>query len=501
MVYRAALYLRVSKEDSKRIEQDLNNSIENQKHFLLDYLKDQPEIEVYDCYMDCGYSGLLFEERPGFLRMWRDILDHIINMVIVKDLSRFGREHIKTDMYIRKIFPALGVRFLAVADSYDSLFAKEEERNLLIPIKNFINDSYARDISIKIRSSQEAMRREGICAGAYVPYGYRKERGKLFWEAESAMVVRLIYLLKLEGESASSIANLLNKWGISSPAEFRREKGSPYYTGFQEQEIAKWAGGSVDRILKDRIYTGVLEQGKRMRISYKVRTVVSVPKEKWSVVRGTHLAIISEEEYKLVQEISLFDTRRSPKQKGVYLFSGLFFCGDCRQSMIRRNGYSKKKNYYICASYNKGEGCSRHAILERTLFSIVYSVIEWYRRKLKKIPYLKVTRGRSIWEVFIQRNQKKIERDRERIRQTEEDFCKGIFDQEEYQQYQLIYQKEQEEREQAILFCRQEKRRREEERQQKKGILDRMLLVFLIEKIEMDREKKIRIWVRFRMDI
>ena len=255
MIYRAALYLRVSKED----EGSFRNSIENQKQFLLEYLKNMPDVSVYDCYTDNGYSGLVFEERPEFLRMWEDIISHKVNMVAVKDLSRFGREHIKTDTYIQKIFPSLGVRFLAAADAYDSLFAKEGEQNLLLPIKNFINDQYARDISIKIRSSQEAMRRAGICAKAYVPYGYQKKQGKLYPDLESARVVRLIFLLKLEGESANRIAKRLNTWGISSPAEFRRERGSSYYTGFQEQEVAKWSGGSIDRILKDCVYTGVLE--------------------------------------------------------------------------------------------------------------------------------------------------------------------------------------------------------------------------------------------------
>ena len=429
-------------------------------------------------------------------------------MVVVKDLSRFGREHIKMDAYIRKIFPSLGVRFVAVADSYDSLFAKEGEQNLLIPVKNFINDSYARDISIKIRSSQEAMRREGICIGAYVPYGYQKKQGQLYPERESAAVVKLIFLLKLEGESASGIAKKLNQWGIFSPAEFRRKRGSAYYTGFQEREVAQWEGGSVDRILKDRVYTGVLEQGKRMRISYKVREVVSVPKEKWSVTENAHPAIISEREYRLVQQISLLDMRRSPKQKGVYLFSGLLFCGDCKRMMTRRSGRSKKKQegYYICSAYNKGEGCSRHSISEERLVQMLWLVlqlqspIELFLNWLKKGKTI-IRKGRNIWDDFISENLKNMEKRKQRIEEVEKDFQKGILDQEEYLQYRTVYLKEQEKLEQAVQLCKKEKDKREKEQKQGKIILDRLFYLLLIEKIEIYQEKKIKIWFRFQMDI
>lgn len=459
--------------------------------------------------IDDGYSGLIFEERPAFLRMWKDILNHRINMVIVKDLSRFGREHIKMDTYIRKIFPSLGVRFVAVADSYDSLSTKEGEQNLLIPIKNFINDSYARDISVKIRSSQEAMRREGICVGAYVPYGYQKRQGQLYPERESAVVVKLIFLLKLEGESAEEIAKKLNQWGISSPTEFRREKGSAYYTGFQEREVTQWMGGSVDRILKDRVYTGVLEQGKRMRISYKVQTVVSVPKEKWSVTKDAHLAIISEREYNLVQQISLLDIRRAPKQKEVYLFSGFLFCSDCKRIMTRRSGRSRKKKagYYICSSYNKGEGCTRHAISEEILVPMVWLVIQaqsqlkWFLCQSERIKKTQsIGGGQTIWDGFVRKNLEKIEKYKQRIKEVEEDFYKGIINQKEYMQYQSVYGREQEKLEYAVQLCKQEKEKRKEQMQEK-WMSNRLFYILLIERIEIDQKKKIKIWFRFQIDI
>lgn len=515
-IYRAALYLRISKEDTEKTLQNqryFSNSIENQRRVLLNYLKCMPEVVIYDFYIDDGYSGLVFYERPGFLRMWKDITNHLVNMVAVKDLSRFGREHIETDAYIQKIFPSLGVRFLAIEDSYDSLYATEGEQNLLIPIKNFLNDHYAGDISVKIRSSQEAMRREGIYVGAYVPYGYRKKQGKLYPDAESARVVKLIFLMKLEGESAGRIAKRLNGWGISSPAEFRREKGETYYTGFQEQEVAAWSGVSVDRILKDRIYSGVLEQGKRMRISYKVRRVISVPKEKWSVVKGVHQAIIPEEEYKLVQQLALLDMRRAPRQKEVYLFSGLLFCDACKRMMIRRTGRSKNKKdaNYLCSSYNKGEGCTRHSISEELLSQMVWAVVSYLNcyagmiynkmetKCLNRVGILG-GKGKSIWDCFIQKNREKMEKYQQRIRQVEEDFHNGVLEQREYVQYRDVYRNEWEKLKEAVGLCEQEKNEREENLQQAGRMLEHLLLVLLVERIEIGDGKKVKIWVRFRMD-
>jgi len=509
--YKAALYLRVSKEDKDKkyqTETFFSNSIENQKRFLLEYLKYMPEVTVYDSYIDDGYSGILFEKRPGFLRMWKDIENGKVNMVVVKDLSRFGREHIETDTYIQKIFPSLGVRFLAVGDSYDSLYAKEGERNLLIPVKNFINDYYARDISMKIRSSQEAMRKAGIYAGAYAPYGYKKENGKLVLDCKSAKIVRLIFLKKLEGDSAGRIAKQLNTWGISSPAEYKRENGSAYYTGFQCYEIAKWSGMSVAKILKNRVYTGVLEQGKRTQISYKVKKVISLPEEKWSIVEGTHRAIISKQEFELVQRLSLLDMRKAPKQNGLYLFSGLLFCGDCKTMMTRRAGRLKEKKdgCYLCSAYNKGRGCTRHAIPEKLLFQIIESLLQRYTKQFEQIRQeicfqeKMSSEYRVIWQDLIENHQKNIEKCLLRLKQIEEDFHNHLLTYEEYEQYKKVYQTRRTELEKAILLCQKEQERKKSAEKNIKFIPDRLLVILLMERIEVYDGKHIKIRFAFRMD-
>jgi len=434
--------------------------------------------------------------------MWRDIINGKINMVAVKDLSRLGREHIQTDAYIQKIFPSLGVRFLAVMDSYDSLYAKEGEKQFLIPIKNFINDQYARDISIKIRSSQEAMRKEGLCTGAIVPYGYQKENKKLFPDQTSAVVVRLIFLKKLEGESAKKIAEDLNGWGIPSPTEYRREKGSSYYSGFQCQEVAKWSGMSVAEILKNHVYIGILEQGKRMRISYKVRKVVAVPKEKWSIVKGAHQAIISKEEFDLVSQLSSLDLRRAPGQTELYPFSGLLFCGDCKRAMIRRTGYGKKgRACYLCSNYNKGNGCTRHTIFEDVLFALIQIIfqndrkavqIAWEESNLKRKQ-----KEESFWKDLIQKNQERERKYQYRINQAEKDFQEGKIGKKEWKQYQAVYLKQIEWEKKAVLLCEQELKHQKRKEDAEEIILSHSFLVWLIKRIEIYDGKKVKIQFRF----
>ena len=171
--YTAAVYLRLSKEDgdlSAKSDKLESNSIANQKALILKELESMPDVTLYDIYIDDGFTGLNFD-RPAFCRMRNDIYDGKINMVIVKDLSRLGRDYIESGRYVKKIFPSLNIRFVSVLDHFDSLTATQSDMNLLIPIKNFVNDNYSRDISGKVRSHQEVMRENGLYVGAYVAYG------------------------------------------------------------------------------------------------------------------------------------------------------------------------------------------------------------------------------------------------------------------------------------------------------------------------------------------
>ena len=224
-IYHAAIYVRLSKEDgdissSAKLE---SNSISNQKALILDFLKDKKDIEVVSVRVDDGYSGSNFE-RPAFQAMLEDIRRGIVDCIVVKDLSRFGREYIDSGKYIERLFPALGVRFIAINDNYDSLKGKNQADEIIIPFKNLINDAYCRDISIKIRSNLEIKRKKGECVTPFVAFGYRKtktDKHKLEIDPSAGSVVQDIFKMKLQGMSQDAIANRLNELGILSPFEYK----------------------------------------------------------------------------------------------------------------------------------------------------------------------------------------------------------------------------------------------------------------------------------------
>ena len=250
-----------------------------------------------------------------------------------------------SDRFIQKVFPALGVRFVAVVDHYDSLTATHSDRNLVVPFKNFINDNYSRDTGNKIRSSQEALRNTGKYIGAYVSYGYVKsntEKGKILVDDYAAEIVRKIFSMKMNGKSAGAIAIRLNELGILAPSEYKKTLGINYKSGFKTKTTVLWSAVTVKRILTNRIYTGVLEQGKRSRISYKVRKVIERPQDEWAVVENNHEAIISSSDFEVVQKLLAADTRISPSESSAYLFSGILYCGDCGKGMTRRKVGEKK---------------------------------------------------------------------------------------------------------------------------------------------------------------
>ena len=236
-IYHAAIYVRLSKEDgdissSAKLE---SNSISNQKALILDFLKDKKDIEVVSVRVDDGYSGSNFD-RPAFQAMLEDIRRGIVDCVVVKDLSRFGREYIDSGKYIERLFPALGVRFIAINDNYDSLKGKNQADEIIIPFKNLINDAYCRDISIKIRSNLEIKRKKGECVTPFVAFGYRKtktDKHKLEIDPSAGSVVQDIFKMKLQGMSQDAIANRLNELGILSPFEYKISNGSRYETGLK----------------------------------------------------------------------------------------------------------------------------------------------------------------------------------------------------------------------------------------------------------------------------
>ncbi len=386
----AAMYLRLSRDDSdvgdatggKGNVKAESNSIGNQRELIRAYIHEQQDIELYDIYVDDGFSGSNFD-RPEFKRMMSDVEAGRVNCVIVKDLSRFGRDYIESGRYIQKVFPALGVRFIALTDHYDSIHADAGESGIVLPVKNFINDSYCRDISTKVKSQLEVKRKNGECIAPFALYGYRKaeyNKNQLVLDEYAADIVRNIFEWKMDGMAVSAIAEKLNGLGVLSPKEYKKSIGSNYKGGFSGAVKSGWSSSTVKRILTNEVYLGHLIQGKTEKINYKLKKSVEKPKEDWVKVENTHEAIISEDNFLIVQNLLKADSRVSPVSEKNSLFAGILFCGDCGEQMIRRvNRYKEKqKVYYICSTKNRGEGCTRHSIEEEKLKRIMLESIRRY---------------------------------------------------------------------------------------------------------------------------
>lgn len=405
----AAMYLRLSRDDHVKTEQNDNtihgiskfesNSIGSQRELIRSFLKEQPDMELYDSYVDDGFSGSHFN-RPEFKRMMSDIEVGRVNCVIVKDLSRFGRDYIETGRYLEKIFPALGVRFIALTDHYDSISADTSERQIVIPVKNFINDSYCRDISIKVKSQLAVKRKAGECLSPFAVYGYRKsseDKHKLVVDDYAAEIVRRIFQWKIEGMAVSAIAKKLNELYILSPKEYKRSVGMDYRGGFNGDSGSRWSSSSVKRILTNEVYLGHLLQGRTEKVNYKVKKSMEKPKEEWVRVEHTHEPVILESDFEVVQNLLQADGRISPESKRPSPFMGLLYCGDCGQQMVRRTvRYQESvRGYYICSTKNRGEGCSRHSIEENTLKELVGTAVRKYVNVFRK--------QETLWEQVKER--------------------------------------------------------------------------------------------------
>lgn len=450
VIYDADLYLRVSSEDGDKEESD---SITNQKALILEFLKTKPEIRIHAIRIDDGYSGVHFQ-RPAFQQMLQEIREGTVNCIVTKDLSRFGRNHIEVGKYIEKIFPYLGVRFIAINDNYDSL-RKDPQADIMIPFRNLINDAYCRDISMKTRSSLEVKRRRGEFVGAFAPYGYQKStenKNKLEIDEEAAEIVRYIFKMYLQGKSAYRIAEILNQENISTPMDYKRSHGDAYYTGFRKKMAGSWNHKGVLRILENPIYTGALVQGKVTTPNYKVKKRINKEAVQWNWVEGKHDAIISSNDFQNVQGILRKDTRTAQNRETVYSLSGIVCCGDCGANMTRKTVPSgtKRYTYYICGNHKANKAiCSSHCINAELLEKSVLKIINRQIDAVTNLKNMSETLGRIQLESGnIDRMSRKILQLQEEIKKYDrirlemyEDYKEGILNREEYLELKETYQK------------------------------------------------------------
>ena len=286
--------------------------------------------------------------------------------------------------YIEKIFPFLGVRFIAVNDNYDSFGGKNTSDELIIPFKNLINEAYCRDISVKVHTQLEVKRKSGQYIGAFAVYGYLKDetdKNHLVVDEYAADIVRDIFSWKLEGVSPQDIASRLNRSGVLSPMEYKKSLGMEFATSFKANPQAVWSANAVLRVLKNPVYTGVLIQGRETTPSYKVRKRVTKPESEWAIAPDAHEAIIERRDFDSVQKTLSLDTRRSPGDSAVQLFSGMVFCGECGASMVRKTVPSGKKKYvyYVCAAHKQDRSCSPHRMRDEALEQLVLDTVNALR--------------------------------------------------------------------------------------------------------------------------
>ena len=410
--YHAAIYLRLSQEDGDISVSDKNesNSISTQRDLIQAFLRKQADILYEAEFCDDGYTGTNFD-RPGFTDMMKAVREKRVDCIIVKDLSRFGRDYIESGKYIQKIFPMLGVRFIAINDGYDSADTENQSNDFVLPFKNLINDSYCRDISIKSRSNLEVKRRNGEFVGNFAVFGYMRspdDKHKLIVDEEAAVVVRNIFNWKQEGWNAQQIANHLNKLHFPSPMEYKKKSGHNYRTSFKTKTVAQWSAVAVLRILKNPVYTGVLEQGKTTTPNYKVKTRIVKDESKWARVENAHEAIITPAQFELVQTVLGLDTCRAEGQDEIYPFSGMIYCADCQSPMIHRTSTAggKKYQYYMCSGNKRDkDSCTTHNIkcelVEKVVLATVQAhismaididnamkrveALDWEKREIRKI--------------------------------------------------------------------------------------------------------------------
>ena len=349
--FRAALYIRLSREDGDREESD---SVANQRALLTEYVRAEESIAYFELFIDDGYSGTDFD-RPGFQRMLEALRTRRLNCVVVKDLSRFGRNYIDTGRFLEQEFPLLGVRFISLGDDIDSWARPAQSNTILVPFKNLINDEYSRDISQKIRAALDSKRRRGEFIGSHPPYGYQRaeeNHAHLIVDPNTAGIVRRIFAEFLSGRAKTAIARELNAEGIPSPAAMRRG------------ERGLWSYSSVDHILRNPVYRGDLVQGRYGNISYKLQKTRRRPEERWFVVRGTHEALIAPEEFDRAQALMETDTRADARGN-VHPLAGLVRCAECGRALSRRrvrHAYGVYE-YYLCPTYKQSHtACTPHSV-------------------------------------------------------------------------------------------------------------------------------------------
>lgn len=454
-IWKVAIYIRLSVEDGDKVE---SNSISNQRMLLNDFLNDNSEFNLYDYYIDDGYSGTDFE-RPAFKRMLTDMNNKKFNTIIVKDLSRLGRNYIEVGNYIERIFPLFNIRFIALNDSIDSYKDPKSINNVIVPFKNLLNDEYCRDISNKIRSVLEVKKKRGEFVSALAPYGYIKDpedKHHLIVDNESANVVKMIFEMSLEGYGRYTIAHKLNELGILNPYGYKmivlkKKKGIE-----KDNDKCKfaWDMTVVKNILADQTYCGDTIQNKGKLISYKIHKHIKNPKSEWIIVENTHEPIIDRETFEKVQAGIINRDTRAGKSGKISVFAGHLKCADCKRAMNKKQagkykGKPRENFYYMCSTYMRRsrELCSKHTIrndmLENAVLKMIKLQIELvtdYDKILKELQKAsQIDYRKKVIEDNIMKSEDELKIQKKLRKLAYEDWKLEKITEEEYTEYSNSY--------------------------------------------------------------
>ncbi len=397
------LYGRLSQEDELKGD---SNSIQNQRMLLEKYAKDNGFTNVRFMYDD-GYSGTNFN-RPAWNEVLKMIENGEVKTLIVKDLSRLGREYLQVGYYTEIYFPQRGVRFIAVNDGVDSLYS---ESNDFTPMRNYFNELYAKDSSKKVRVVKRAQAERGELLGGRPPYGYRRDekvRKGIVPDEEAAAVVKRIFSLCAEGKGPNQIARLLTKEQVLNPTNYYYQNHGKSHASLDTTSPFRWSSSSVTGILDNKTYLGHMAGLRSTTMSYKNKKLVRHPESEQILVENVHKPLITREQWEIVQDVRKHKKRTPKQMEEPNMFSGLVYCADCKKTMVLHRAHTMKASYnnFKCYTYNKRgkEVCSAHYLREQDLVKIVLD-------DLRRVTHFARQKERLFAEYINQKNSLELRRE------------------------------------------------------------------------------------------
>lgn len=406
--WNAAVYCRRSFDDGD-IEESY--TITNQRKMIEYYVSSNDDMRIIDYYSDDGYTGTNFN-RPEFKRMLADVMMGKINTLIVKDLSRLGRNHREVGRYLEEVFPLYNLRVISLNDNVDSYKNPESINNIIIPVKNLMNESYARDISVKVRSAYVAMAKRGEYVAGTTPYGYKidpEQKHHLVIDEDEAKIAKEIFKMALNGDGRIKICKYLNDNGILSRREIQRRKKYKLSLDPNKEEVVHfWGTTTIGRMLSNECYIGNLAQLKTRRESFGKKTILDIGKEDYIRVENTHEALIDKKDYEKVQKLIKHNSTKkksTTKEKKYSIFNGILKCGECGRAMTRQEDFrnGRDTSNYFCQLYLRtSKKCSPHKIKTSDLEEIVLEAVQLQIKLVIKLE-------RSLNKLYFKTNQVDVE--------------------------------------------------------------------------------------------